>query len=390
VKKQNVTPSRTKTIVRLPITALLLCLAVAPVLGATDPFLQLSAPVLTNGQVQFILTGESGVRYVIESSTNAQSWTPVVTNSDYSITRLITLPSTNGLGFYRAWRYPLPRFSGAITAKQIVSLHGYDVHFDSFDSADPSKSTNGAYDPAKAQANGDIASEPGLSDPGSAAINGKVKIGPSGSYLLGPYGYIGPIGWTGPGIYSPDWVRTDFRFALPPLSPPYSSGFAIPGGSGTNYTILGNANYLVNGNFTPAGSPKTILVVGIATLYVTGDFHLPSSWQIKIEPDARLRIYVGKSNGPASSTELSQVFTWSDSDAATFQYYGLPSNTSVIWNGNNAYTGVVYAPQATMTVGGGGSTVYDFQGAVVANSVVFNGHFNFHFDENLIKKTPQR
>jgi hypothetical protein len=32
---------------------------------------------------------------------------------------------------------------------------------------------------------------------------------------------------------------------------------------------------------------------------------------------------------------------------------------------------------------GGGKTINDFTGAVVANSVKMNGHFNFHYDEAL-------
>jgi len=39
-------------------------------------------------------------------------------------------------------------------------------------------------------------------------------------------------------------------------------------------------------------------------------------------------------------------------------------------------------------LGGGGSSTYDFVGAIVAKSVNVNGHFSFHFDENLLKAGP--
>jgi len=246
------------------------------------------------------------------------------------------------------------------------------------------------YDPAKAQANGDVASELGLANSGNVAVNGKIKIGPNGSYDLGPTGYVGPIGWTGPGIFSPDWVQTDSRFALPSVSPPYSFGFPIPAGSGTNYTILWNENYYVNGDFEPTGTSKTILVAGSATLYVTGVFLIPASWQIRIQAGAVLRLYVGKPNGPPVAAQLSRIYAPDGSYTLTFQYYGLPSNTSVTWNGNDAYQGIVYAPQATINIGGGGNIVYDYQGAVVANAVLLNGHFYFHYDENLRKRGPLR
>jgi len=357
--------------------------------AATDPFLQLSPPVVTNGQVQFTLTGESGVRYVVESSTNAQSWLPMWTNSDSSITRSITLPASNAPTFYRAWRYRLPLFPGAITAKQNINLLGSNVYLDSFDSADPAKSTLGEYDPTKAQANGDVAGELGLIN-AAAYIHGKLRIGQNGSYDLGTNGLVGPIGWSGPGIFSPDWIQSDFRFTMPSVSPPYTGGFGVPAGSGTNYTILMTANYFVSGNFKPTGSPKAILVVGNAKLYVTGDFIVPSTWEIKIAPGASLQIYVGTESGPAVTGEFSSVNTTTASDAGAFGYYGLHSNTYVVWAGNNTFKGTVYAPQAAVAFGGGGSTVFDFHGAVVAETVSIYGHFNFHYDENLKRKPPQR
>src|SRR5436309_15799669 len=60
-----------------------------------DFCLNLGTPVWTNHQVQFSLTGESGVSYVIESSGNLQDWAPVVTNSDFAITRLITVDASS-------------------------------------------------------------------------------------------------------------------------------------------------------------------------------------------------------------------------------------------------------------------------------------------------------
>ena len=135
---------------------------------------------------------------------------------------------------------------------------------------------------------------------------------------------------------------------------------------------------------------KAVLALGNAKLYVTGDFVIPSSWEIKIADGASFKVYVGTITGSAVKGEFGNVNTSIASDGASFGYYGLPSNNSVLWAGDDAFKGTIYAPQATLTVGGGGSTIYDFQGAVVANAVVLNGHFNFHFDENLKKKGPQR
>ena len=39
---------------------------------------------------------------------------------------------------------------------------------------------------------------------------------------------------------------------------------------------------------------------------------------------------------------------------------------------------------------GGGAQVYDFVGASVTRSVTLNGHYNFHYDEQLEKSGPMR
>jgi len=279
-------------------------------------------------------------------------------------------------------------FQVGMAAKLEIGFSGNDVYIDSYDSADPSHSTNGNYYAPWAKAGGDIASTGGLIDVGNADVHGKIKTGPGGSYSFGPNGFAGPIGWNGPGLYNPDWYQNDFNADFKDVDAPYTSGFGIPGGSGTNYTILQSENYFVSGNLKPTGPKATMLVTGNARLYVTGDFIFPSTWEIKVEPGATLKIYVGTATGPSVKGEFGMVNVSSTGDAASFGYYGLPSNTDVTWSGNNAFKGTVYAPQATFTLGGGGSTTYDYQGACVVYKVKMNGHFNFHYDENLRRKDP--
>jgi len=70
-------------------------------------------------------------------------------------------------------------------------------------------------------------------------------------------------------------------------------------------------------------------------------------------------------------------------DASKYQVVGLPGCTSIDLGGNGAFTGTIYAPNADLKMGGGGSNVYDTVGAIVVNSAKLNGHFNFHYDEML-------
>jgi hypothetical protein len=69
--------------------------------------------------------------------------------------------------------------------------------------------------------------------------------------------------------------------------------------------------------------------------------------------------------------------------AGNFIVYCAPSVTSFTLNGNGEFTGVLVAPNAAITMNGGGNSAQDFTGALMVNSVRMNGHFNFHYDEAL-------
>ena len=66
------------------------------------PVPELSNPAWSGGQFQFTLTGETNVNYVIQASTNLQSWTPLATNSSPNASRNITINAPNSRSFYRA------------------------------------------------------------------------------------------------------------------------------------------------------------------------------------------------------------------------------------------------------------------------------------------------
>jgi choice-of-anchor A domain-containing protein len=71
--------------------------------------------------------------------------------------------------------------------------------------------------------------------------------------------------------------------------------------------------------------------------------------------------------------------------ATNLAYWGLPGNTSITLGGNASFVGTIYAPEADFSLGGGGNSNFDFIGSVIARSISMNGHFSFHFDENLLR-----
>src|SRR5207244_6568716 len=69
---------------------------------------------------------------------------------------------------------PVSAFDQAIMSVGVVDLTNQNIVVDSYDSSDSNKSTNGLYDSAKRQENGDIATDGQLIEAGNAQIFGDV------------------------------------------------------------------------------------------------------------------------------------------------------------------------------------------------------------------------
>jgi hypothetical protein len=245
---------------------------------------------------------------------------------------------------------------------------------------DPAHSTaKGMYDPATRKAGGDVASISGLVTVGNANVNGKVRTGPNGTANVGPTGFAGDLPWTGPGI-QPGWYANDFNADFKDAALPDGFNGVVPTGAGTNLYVLGGFDYQINGDLSMKAK-ETMIVTGNARLFVTGNVLMQGQSSIWIADGASLEIYVA---GPSAT--FIEVNT--AGNANSYKYFGLPTNTALTWSGNATYVGTVYAPQAAFECGGGGSSLYDYQGACVVKSVNMNGHFNFHYDENLKRRGP--
>jgi hypothetical protein len=174
---------------RLPgLLILVLSLSCAGAVGATPPVL--SAPARCGDQFQFTLAGESNGVYVIQGSTNLQSWTRLSTNVSANPVRAIQVEVSERYSFYRAFK-PIALFTFALAARSSINLNGNNLTTDSFDSSDPNYSTFGRYDPLKNNDNGQVAAYSGLTNSLSVAnanIMGHLYIGPGGTATIGPNG----------------------------------------------------------------------------------------------------------------------------------------------------------------------------------------------------------
>jgi hypothetical protein len=278
-------------------------------------------------------------------------------------------------------------FAVAMVAKDKVDFKGFNTATDSFDSA---TAVNGRYNPATARDHGDVASTFGLVNVGNGKIKGKVQTGPTGSFDVGSNGSVGSSAWVDGGNtgIQPGWSAATFNIDFPDVLEPFSSAFSPVSGEvgGTTYTyVLESDNYLMTS--LSLKSEDILYVNGNAVLYVTGDILMQSKSQIIIGSGSKLTIYSGAAD-PSASTTASFTQVNNEGYAKTFSYYGLPSNKAVSFGGNAAFIGTIYCPNAEFTIGGGGNDVYDFEGSVIAKSIKVNGHYRFHFDEDLAKSGP--
>lgn len=276
-------------------------------------------------------------------------------------------------------------YSKAMAAEGRIDLNGNDISTDSFDSSDPNYSTDGMYDPAKKKDNGDVATNSGLANSlaaGNANILGDVATGYGGSVDIGSSGIVGDADWHSGGNtgIQPGMAADDMNIDFPHRDSPFTVGLPPVSGTveGTNYTYLLPEGDFVLSTLRLSGT-NAVRVAGNVRLYVAGDILIGGEASIQIEPGASLTLYAA---GARTSIGGSGILNGTGY-AQNFSYIGLDTNTRVDIGGNADFVGTLYAPNAALSLGGGGDTVYDFIGALVANTITMNGHYSFHYDEAL-------
>jgi len=244
----------------------------------------------------------------------------------------------------------------------------------------------------KTKATGDVVTDDTIINSlnvGNAKIKGQVKTGPKGTISIGPNGSVGDRAWVEGGNtgIQDGHSADDMNVLFPSVVLPSTTWLpaSLTSGNGSNarvngvlydYIILTSGDYsipsLSGGLYI--GSNVTVRLKITGTVNITG-----SSDEIHLAYGSTLKIYMTAANFSLSGNGVVNE----NGNASSFYYFGLPSNTSVTFDGNASFTGAIYAPQAAFALGGGGSSTYDFIGASVSRTVKMNGHFKFHYDENL-------
>lgn len=319
---------------------------------------------------------------VSRSLTNA-SYSVVFTDATFPIiysTGYVTLPDLSATlaRVVRIATTNVPLYNVGLAARSGISMNGNGVSVDSFDSSNPALSTNGRYDPAKTSTNGTVALVSGSLSVGNHSISGNLMLGPTATYAGSPNSVSGTI--------SSD-LNVDFpQVALPPDVGSWSTlALPLPGiVNGVLYNYVFNAP---GGDYIIPSLSGNVYIASNATVRL--DVQSGGSSGVQVagtgSKAGKLTVYIA-----SPSFSVGGNGAVDGGNPANLSYYGLPSNTSISFSGNALFTGTLYAPSADLTLNGGGNNTYDFVGSCVAKSVTMNGHFMFHFDQNLLNAGASR
>ncbi len=296
-------------------------------------------------------------------------------------------------------------FNVAMAALGTIDLNGNGIATDSFDSGDTNYSHFGFYTntPSKRKANGDVATNNSITNSvisvGNANIAGHLITGPYGSYTIGPNGSVGDVPWVDAGTkgiktgYAKNDMNVIFEDVVLPETLWLPTGIA---GSGMG----GSGSVIVNGVLTSYSHVFTI--PGDYTVSDNNSIYIGTNVNVRLKVTysgtySPSKIYVagtGATSGKMTSyltgtgATLTKDHIAQSGKAANMAFMGLPSLTTLSYSGNDDFTGVIYAPQATFSLNGGGSGTLDFVGSSVTKTVKMNGHYHFHYDEDLKKHGP--
>ncbi len=274
---------------------------------------------------------------------------------------------------------PVSAFDQAIMSVGVVDLTNQNIVIDSYDSSDPTKSTNGLYDPAKRQENGDVATDGQLIEAGNAQIFGDVAT--NAGTVSGAANITG--------VERTDFYQEPIPVGAPSWNSTNSSVTSVTGtttitanatkGSAASRYVLSEISIDGNKTLTLAGNPDGSQTY--VEIYVTGDINVNGVGQIVIQPGVAATIYF------AGNVDISgNGFLNSNNQPGDLMLYGIqpPTGTSdhVNIGGNSQITASVYAPGHDVTVNGSGTNGHVY-GSIVGKTVTMTGVSNLHYDEQL-------
>jgi hypothetical protein len=213
-----------------------------------------------------------------------------------------------------------------------------------------------------------LSTSPGAINTGSGEIWGFAATGPGGTVI----GTVGDGTWnlTQTGLQT-NHVRDDYNGTITNAALP--ANFSSPP-TAFPATPLATKDYKLTGNLN-----SSFTVNGKARLWVTGDVDIGGGDVITIGPGGSLEIYVSGSSATFGGSGIVN----NSGVAASCKLIGLPTCTTMKYAGGADLIGLIYAPNANITIRGN-AQIY---GGITGNSLTCSGSSGIHYDEALGRST---
>ncbi len=291
-------------------------------------------------------------------------------------------------------------FANGLVAKDTLTFSGGNAVVDSYDSRQGAynanlgggvfnRNDNGSAGSASVQVNSFTLS--------NSSIYGNVSIGTSdySGLSVGPNGLVGDFG-TASGTVDYSRVTTDFTTNFDDAVAPAVIGNTIPAIGGATTLPLGGHVAAADGKFyydvpsiSLSGAPSKVLSIAPGNDVVIRITAPGGTTGVSVSGNASMQVLAGSSLELYAESDVSIGGNGiaNSNDPAAFMLYstrpsGAAGTQSISVSGNGQLSAVVYAPNADVTMNGGGSSG-QVMGAVVADSITVTGGSEFHYDEAL-------
>lgn len=269
-------------------------------------------------------------------------------------------------------------FQNGLTAKNRVVFNGNQVMVDSYDSSQGYYNTS-----TNRKDNGSVASVSVEVDSvvlQNADILGFVATGGQPP-KVGPKGSVGGFDTPSGVKLDNNRVAMDFFADFPDVEMPNFSGAQTSIGS----YYMGSSGTSSQYSLTDLNisSSNAIYVYGDVELEITNEMDIDGA--LVVMPNSSLTVYIKGDidvggNGMINYTSRPEnmvIYGAGDGD----------DDQEIKLHGNAAMSGVVYAPNAELSLKGGGHSGA-YYGAAIAESIKINGNYEFHYDESLKDFSP--
>jgi hypothetical protein len=219
---------------------------------------------------------------------------------------------------------------------------------------------------------GDISLRTNAVDSKSITINNNVDFIGGVEVIVGPGGNVDDV-ITGQGEseVTNSYAAID-SIIFNPVSAP--SGYLSSGSiknMATDLTISTGGQY----QYSSISLDKNLIIDSPVDIYVTGDVVMKNGSAIKITSAGKLNLYLGSTFVAMEGADIINE----RNDARFLDIYGTPTCTKIDLRAKANFYGVIYAPQADLTLYNDG----DVYGAFVGKTFEIKNSGNFYFDTRI-------